>query len=520
MAPRSSRTAPASAASPAADPAATREVEWQLSATALDAVGRWLERHSRIDGLAIERRPAQVIHDAYLDTADWRIWRSGFALRIRRKNGEAEATLKGLRSARADLADRRELTEALPDAAIGALGKSAGPVASRVRDVAGEQDLRTLFELRTSRRRFGIRRLDTPKDLAEIALDETVFPTAGARLERPLLRVEIEASGVESIETLAPFVERLRADCALGHGGSSKFAAGLHAAALAPPPLERQRPHAAMDVWTPIDHAALQALGALLDDWRAHEPGARLGEDPEELHALRVAGRRMDAILTVFAPYLPVAVRRTRRRLTRLLGTLGEVRNLDIVSAEIDAFADRLPQAQRAALEPLTRYVAAERANARARMVRALSARATREWLERFSSLASGKRSTFPGREGSVRAASVFPELIRTRYRKLRKRVRRLRPGAPMSEYHALRARTKRLRYALETCASLYGRPAQEMLEALRRLQSRLGEQQDACVVSHVLLRLATSPPADVPAESVFLMGRLAERHSREAARM
>ena len=520
MAPRSSRNAPASPAPRAADPADTREVEWQLSATNLDAVGRWIERHSRIDGLAIEKRPAEEIHDAYLDTADWRIWRSGFALRIRRKNGEAEATLKGLRSARPDLADRRELTEALPNAAMSALEKSAGPVASRVRDVAGEQGLRTLFDLRTSRRRFDVRRLETPKDLAEIALDETVFLTAGTRLERPLLRVEIEACGAEAIEALGPFVDRLRADCALGPAGSSKFAAGLHAAALAPPPLERQRLPVPIDLWTPVDHAVLQTLAARLDDWRAHEPGARLGEDPEELHALRAAGRRMDAILTVFAPYLPVAVRRTRRRLTRLLGTLGEVRDLDIVSAEIDSFADRLPQAHRATLEPLTRYVAAERATSRARMLRALNARATREWLERFSSLASENRSTFSGREGSVRAVSVFPDLIRTRYRKLRKRVRRLRPGAPMSDYHALRARTKKLRYALETCASLYGRPAQEMLEALRRLQSRLGEQQDACVISRVLLGLAIRPPADVPAESVFLMGRLAERHSREAVRM
>jgi triphosphatase len=519
MAPRSSRSAPAPPASRAADPSATREVEWQFSATDLEAVGRWLERHSRIDGLAIEKRSSEAIHDTYLDTADWRIWRSGFALRIRRKNGRAEATLKALRSARADLADRRELTEALPNAAIGALGKAVGPVASRVRDVAGEQELRTLFELRTSRRRFDVRRLDTLTNLAEIALDETVFPGAGAQRERPLLRVEIEAAGAEAIETLAPLAERLRADCALGHGGSSKFAAGLQAAALAPPPLERQRPPFAMDLSTPIDHAAREALAARLDDWRAHEPGARLGEDPEALHALRVAGRRMDAILTVFAPYLPVAVRKTRPRLTRLLGTLGEVRDLDIVCAQIDAFADRLPQTQRAALEPLTRYIAVERAKSRARMLRALSARATREWLQRFSSLASGKRSRSV-REGSVRAVTVFPDLIRTRYRKLRKRARRLRPGAPMSEYHAVRARTKKLRYALETCAPLYGRPAQEMLETLRRFQSRLGEQQDACVVSRVLLRLATSPPANVPAESVFLMGRLAERHSREAARL
>ena len=38
----------------------------------------------------------------------------------------------------------------------------------------------------------------------------------------------------------------------------------------------------------------------------AKEPGTRLGEDPEELHDMRVATRRLRAALSFFAGVLPV----------------------------------------------------------------------------------------------------------------------------------------------------------------------------------------------------------------------
>src|ERR1022692_4606010 len=90
-----------------------REVEWQLASTDLGSVRRWLADHGTIDGLVLEPRPSSQIFDTYLDTDDWRIHRAGFALRIRSESGKSEATLKSLHSARAEVADRRELSEML-----------------------------------------------------------------------------------------------------------------------------------------------------------------------------------------------------------------------------------------------------------------------------------------------------------------------------------------------------------------------------------------------------------------------
>jgi hypothetical protein len=108
--------------------------------------------------------------------------------------------------------------------------------------------------------------------------------------------------------------------------------------------------------------------------------------------------------------------------------------------------------------------------------------------------------------------------LSRTRFRKLRKAFRGLTEHASMEDYHAVRGRAKKLRYAIESVAVMYGKPADEMLRTLRRLQDRLGIQQDAHVAKNRLLALAAAPPKGLPSETLFVMGRLAERHSAAAA--
>jgi len=89
-----------------------------------------------------------------------------------------------------------------------------------------------------------------------------------------------------------------------------------------------------------------------------------------------------------------------------------------------------------------------------------------------------------------------------------------------MSRFHEVRVRTKKLRYALEVVAPTYTRPADEMLDALLKLQSRLGTQHDADVIARYLTQLAAEPPAEFRPATLFLLGRLTELHARKAARM
>src|SRR6202008_1998712 len=86
--------------------------------------------------------------------------------------------------------------------------------------------------------------------------------------------------------------------------------------------------------------AALAEIRRLLGAWLAHEPGARLGHDPEELHQLRVTARRIDATLSLFKQYLPAALVRARKTAKSLLRSLGATRDLDVQLAGLNAYCE------------------------------------------------------------------------------------------------------------------------------------------------------------------------------------
>jgi len=281
-------------------------------------------------------------------------------------------------------------------------------------------------------------------------------------------------------------------------------------------PLAPQPTAAAVDASMSAGEVAFANLHGLLADWLRHEPGARLGQDPEALHDLRVTARRMDATLSLFAPYLPEGLVRARGKLKTLLRILGTPRDLDIQLGQLTQISPQLPEGERPALEPLLHHLESERARARARMLQALDSESTRGWIDTLR--ASVEEPSYAPSASSLSAAGVMPELVRGRFRKLRKAFRQLNALSSMEEYHAVRARAKKLRYTIEPASVIYGKPAGEMLRALRRLQDRLGTQQDAYVAKNRLLAIAADPPRGLPSQTLFLMGRLAERHSMAAA--
>src|SRR5439155_258969 len=131
-----------------------------------------------------------------------------------------------------------------------------------------------------------------------------------------------------------------------------------------------------------------------------------------------------------------------------------------------------------------------------------------------------GARPAAPSAAGAFgeRAMVVMPERVRRRFRKLRNSVRGLRSNSPMEDYHLVRRRAKQLRYAIESGALMFGKPAEDELKALRRLQDELGAHQDAYMARNRLAALAADPANELPAGTLFLMGRLAERHATTTA--
>jgi CHAD domain-containing protein len=266
------------------------------------------------------------------------------------------------------------------------------------------------------------------------------------------------------------------------------------------------------DLTTSARAMAVGELRRLLAAWRRHEPGARLGEDPEELHQLRVNARRIDATLGLFKRHLPAALVRARKPTKAILRSLGTARDMDVQLRELAHYCAHLPEEERTAAEPLRALLERERTRARARMVRSLDAEPTRRWLETLAQATSAENV---GANGADRAMMVMPERVRRRFRKLRKSVRKLRPKSSMEDYHLVRRRAKQLRYATECGSVMFGKPADEMLKALRRMQDKLGAHQDACMAQSRLAAIAADPASALPPTTLFLMGRLAEHYAQ-----
>jgi triphosphatase len=504
----SSSTDPApSATSPHKD---GREVEWQLACTDLGSVRRWLSDHGTIDGLILEPRTTQQIFDTYLDTDDWRIHRAGFALRVRSESGTTEATLKSLHSASAEVADRRELTETINSSDSEAIRDSVGPVGTRVCAVSGARTLLPLFELRTSRQRFAIRKSNEARQLGEIALDETVISRPHGEPQASVLRVEVEAL-TESHGPLRSLVKTLRSNCALEAASDTKYSLGLKSVGLAPPAQEFAA--TSIDASMTIVEVAMLNLRRYMAAWLLHEPGARLGDDPEELHDLRVAGRRLDAILRQFQSFLPPEILKVRTTLKTVLSALGHARDLDVALSELQDFSRKLPKSDRVGIEPLKEHLMLERGRARAQMLSVLDSVWVQKSLQEFILLLASPAAVLGAPAAADLAVHVSPGLIRQRFRKLRKRADLLGGDSSTAEYHEVRGQVKKLRYAMEAVAALYGKTASDMIRALRRWQENLGVQQDAAVAMRRLNALAGAKPRDIPPETLFLMGRLAERH-------
>jgi CHAD domain-containing protein len=290
--------------------------------------------------------------------------------------------------------------------------------------------------------------------------------------------------------------------------GTDEAQAAVTAAAPPAPPSQ--------DGSAEVGAAALAEVRRLLAEWLVHEPGARVGNDPEELHQLRVTARRLDATLSLFKQYLPAPLLRARKTAKALLRSLGATRDLDVQLEGLKAYRETLPQEERLALEPLHERLTHERERSRARMLRALDSEATRRWLQIWTAACEAP-PTEAGNE-TVTVAAVMPSRVRRRFRRLRKAVRRLRADSSMDDYHKVRRRAKQLRYALESGAFMYGKPADEMLKALRRMQDKLGAHQDAYMARTHLGALAADPACALPPATLFLMGKLAAHHSRVTA--
>jgi CHAD domain-containing protein len=430
--------------------------------------------------------PEHELSSTYHDTPGLRLAAAGITLRHRVERGRGAWQLKLPRAG-----DRLELEfeggpRAVPHevtALLVAHLRGAHPV--------------PVARLRT--RRAGVLVHSGGRAVAEVVVD-SVAVFEGRRIARRFEELEVELVD-GTVSDLRGIVRRLRRAGAV----EADLRPKLFQALDLPPPEAAGRP----DRSAPAHEHVAAALRAQYRAIVAHDPGTRLGQDAEELHQMRVATRRLRAILRAARPLLdPDWVRELRAEVGWLGRALGPVRDLDVLVEHLRADAGALGGEDEGAFLTLILKLEAERSSDRNAMLAAMGDPRYVALVERLD--ADTKAPPTRRSDRSLR------DLAAREFRRLRKAMRALGAEPPDAELHAARIAVKRARYAAELAERPVGHGASAVIREAKVLQDVLGDHQDAAVAE---VRIRALVGTRAPGAQAIAAGRVIERqHERRRA--
>ena len=430
-----------------------------------------------LDGVADDVTPVarapRTLMAVYYDTPDLRLARWGVTVRHRTGDGSGW-TVKLPEGDEGPALVRRELTFEGPP------GRMPAGATSLIRAYARDTPLVPVARIRTVR--TGVDLIDNEGSVVAEVVDDEVSVLHGGRVATRFREVEVELGARPPAGLLDSVVALLRQAGAGEPDSTPKLMHALGARAQAPPEV-------ALVTLAKFPSAAdlvRQAVSAAVDRIMRHDPGVRIGDDPEDVHQARVGTRRLRSDLRTFGSLLDEEwLASLRDELRWLAGALGEVRDDDVLIERLRRQAATLPEPDTGALAPIFRRLAIERDQARAELLEAMESPRYVALLER---LIDAARQPQCRKAADAPAAEVVPGLVATPWRKLRKAVEALPADPPDADLHQIRILAKRTRYAAEAAAPLVGKKAKAFAAAVAGLQEVLGDHQDA-VVAEAWLR-------------------------------
>jgi adenylate cyclase len=239
---------------------------------------------------------------------------------------------------------------------------------------------------------------------------------------------------------------------------------------------------------------------ACLMQFQLNELGSG-SDDPEFIHQMRVALRRLRSALRVFRPILPAKlVAATVPQIRAPAGTLGRARDRDVLVQEVlapvrSAFPDD------ARIAALCAAAEKDRRSARNEARAALATAEHARFLLSFAAMLDALPPAANDEPITAFAARRIGEL----HKKLRALAREAQ-NLDIEPLHALRVGAKRLRYAIEFFAPLYRAKSVKAGHArLVGLQDTLGTLTDLASAGAPLMQCAGNDPA--LREAVALVG-------------
>ena len=258
------------------------------------------------------------------------------------------------------------------------------------------------------------------------------------------------------------------------------------------------------------------SISASAERMLRHDAGVRIGEDPEDLHKARVATRRLRSDLRTFAPLLDEGwTAYLRNELGWYGAELGRVRDLDVLRERMRGQVRRLSDLDVDAAPKLLERVRTEQDAARAAL---MSAMREPRYVALLDLVVSASLDPLVQPEVAARSARrVMGTLMQRPWHHLEEACRGLDASSADAELHQARIRAKRVRYAAEALAPVFGKPARRFAERAVDLQTVLGAHQDAALAIGWLRAQAGGTATRV----AFVAGELAgiERQAQAEAR-
>ncbi len=265
---------------------------------------------------------------------------------------------------------------------------------------------------------------------------------------------------------------------------------------------------------TTVEGALARILRSCIGHMQANEAVTLIGQDPEGVHQMRVALRRLRSALALFKPFIPAAQYDWLVGEVKWLGgSLGPARDWDVFLAELlepvrDAFhrADGHGKPLQEGIDTLSAAAHARRDRAYEAVREAIRSDRYTSFLLRFGAWVESRGwRDQPVSEHSARLFDPVGGLADQLLSRRAKKARRAGHGfadLSVAERHKLRIALKKLRYAAEFFRSLYDdKPARRYIQELSAFQDALGHLNDVATATRLLHELHEDGSRPEPGE-------------------
>jgi inorganic triphosphatase YgiF len=434
--------------------------------------------------------------DRYFDTDDWSILRAGWACRVRHRNGDDKLTLKSLHGPDGSVFAREEISQPIQGQQdLATLSLPSGPVKDHLRDILNETPVVELFRVTSLRGVYDATRngeapltIELDFDRTRIEAEKTGEKAAGI-LTFTELELELVSGNAADLEAVACL---LHDEAGLMPAQYSKFERGLQAAGLELDTLLRKSNALLIDEDDPVLKLLYEYLAQQLEIIHRQHPRALEGIDPEGVHQLRVATRRLRAIFAAFHDILGEEITaHFNSELRWLARNLGRARDADVIERDAKDSDDTGPRGYE-------RFLEQETICAYEHLIDILHTErysVLDEELTRFVSAGPPADTQTPFDDLSI--ATCASTKVQAALQDLLAHGNAIDPTPPAKQLHKLRIETKRFRYLIDFFSIVQVDKWIHLTEAVKKLQDVLGEHQDAVAAQEQLANFAIAIPAD-----------------------